>query len=80
MNTAASIDKKTYQERKKSLQAPGRVILRVYAAVVLKLQAQGKKGPTVRELAVELTADVAGRMTGIALTSREVEVALCGSD
>jgi hypothetical protein len=76
MSSALDFDRIALQQRRRALNAPDRIILRTYSAVVLRLHQVGMSGPTARKTAVTQTAIAVTRLTGEQVSEVEVERAL----
>ena len=78
MSAYAEFDKNTLRQRWKALNAPSRIIARAYSSVVLHLHQMGMSGPLARKRAIQQTAAMVSKITGVPVSPAEVESALAG--
>ncbi len=70
------IDASAIKHRRKALNAPNRIILRTYSAIILQLHQRGIKGPLARDSAIQITAASVSKTAGVTISPNDVEDAI----
>jgi hypothetical protein len=76
MSAFIDYDRSALDQRRRALNAPDRIIVRVYSAVVLRLHQAGQSGPSARKTALAQTAIAVSKMTGSVVSEADIERAL----